>query len=93
MFFLLCVPRSTLAGHLSRVGVHSAQRIAPPLSLVHAQRLQRLGLCVLQRGSLFNRSWYVLHIFHVILDRTQQGAACPLRQANQRCLCLLRYPF
>jgi hypothetical protein len=71
MFFPLCVPGSILAGHLSGVGVRSAQRIAPPLSLVHAQRLQRLGLCVLQRGRLFNRSWYVLNNFHVTLDSTR----------------------
>jgi hypothetical protein len=93
VFSLLCVPGSTLARHLSSVGIHSAQRNAPPLTLVHAQRLQRLGLCVLQRRRLFNRSWYAIYNFHAILDRTQQRPACSLCQANQRRLCVLRYPI
>ena len=58
VFLPLCVSGGTLARNFPRLSFPSAQRIAPPLTLVDAQRLQRVGLRVLQRGRICNTSWY-----------------------------------
>ena len=62
MSFCVYISRSTLARYLPCNSLHSSQRIAPPLALAHAQRLQRMGLCFLQRGS-FRNSWCVFTPF------------------------------
>ena len=59
MFFPLRISRSTLARHRPRFSIPRARRVTPPLTLDHAQRLQRVGLRFLQRRCLCNSSWYV----------------------------------
>ena len=59
------ISRNTLAGHLPCNSLHSTQRITPPLALAHAQCLQRMGLCFLQRGG-FRNSWCVSLLSHRI---------------------------
>jgi hypothetical protein len=69
MFFPLCISRSTLAGHHPHFSIPRAQRVTPPLTLDHAQRLQRVGLRLLQCRCLCNSSWYVLGL-HSLISRS-----------------------
>ena len=63
--FSVYISGSTLARHLPCNSLHSTQRITPPLALAAAQRLQRMGLCFLQRGGFCN-SWCVILLLHRI---------------------------